>query len=65
MSGSAGGLSFGGGRLWLVDSEAGVLYRIDPSSGRGGSIDLGGYVIRPSYGMGFVWICAHTQNGPR
>jgi streptogramin lyase len=64
LSGGVSGLSFGGGRLWLVDEEAGVLYRIDPASGRSNSIDLGGHVVRPAYGMGFVWICADTQNGP-
>jgi streptogramin lyase len=64
LSGSVAGLSFGGGRLWLVDKEAGVLYRIDPASGRSSSIDLGGYVLRPAYGMGFVWICALTEKGP-
>jgi streptogramin lyase len=66
LSGVTGGahtLSFGGGRLWLVDEEAGVLYRIDPASGRSDSVDLGGYAVEPAYGMGFVWICALTKNG--
>jgi streptogramin lyase len=64
LSGSAAGLTLGGGRLWLVDSDVGVLYRIDPASGHSRSIDLGGLALRPVYGMGFVWICALTTNGP-
>ena len=39
-----------------------MLYRIDPASGRVRSVDLGGHVVRPVYGMGFVWLCADTED---
>jgi streptogramin lyase len=63
LSGGAGGLTFGGGRLWLVDEQIGVLYRVDPASGDVDSVDLGGLALRPAFGMGFLWTCVATQNG--
>jgi serine/threonine-protein kinase len=60
---SASGLAYGGGQLWLVDEEQGVLFRVDPATGETRSVDLGGYVIEPVFGMGYVWLCAVRSNG--
>jgi streptogramin lyase len=60
---SATGLAYGGGRLWLVDEEQGVLFRVDPATGKTRSVDLGGFVIEPVFGMGYVWLCAVRSNG--
>ena len=62
LSGRVQGLVFGGGFLWLADPDEGVLYRIDPASGGVRSVDLGGFVVRPVYGMGSVWLCAFTED---
>ena len=60
---SASGLNYGGGLLWLVDEEQGVLFQVDPATGETRSVDLGGFVVEPVFGMGYVWICALTQHG--
>jgi len=60
---SASGLTYGGGQLWLVHEEQGVLFRVDPATGETRSVDLGGHVIEPVFGMGYVWLCAVTSNG--
>jgi streptogramin lyase len=60
---SASGLTYGGGQLWLVDKEQGALFRVDPKTGDTRSVDLGGYVLRPVFGTGYVWLCALTQHG--
>ncbi len=61
LSGNVQGLVFGGGFLWLADPDKGLLYRIDPASGGVRSVDLGGFVVRPVYGMGSVWACADPE----
>jgi tRNA A-37 threonylcarbamoyl transferase component Bud32 len=58
LLGDVGGLTLGGGFLWLVAN--GVLYRIDPASGDVRSVDLGHFALQPVYGMGFLWLCAGT-----
>ena len=63
LSGGAGGLTFGGGLLWLVDEQMGVLYRVDPATGDVDSVDLGGLALRPAFGMGFLWTCVAKQSG--
>jgi serine/threonine-protein kinase len=60
---SAIGLNYGGGQLWLVDEDQGVLFRVDPKTGDTRSVDLGSRVIRPVFGMGYIWLCADTQHG--
>jgi streptogramin lyase len=59
---SASGLTYGGGLLWLVDEEQGVLFRVDPRTGDTRSVDLGGIALRPVFGMGYIWLCAVAQH---
>jgi DNA-binding SARP family transcriptional activator len=53
----ASSLAVGGGAVWVVDSAAGVLERVDPrGAGRGAPIEVGAGAGPVAYGSGIVWV---------
>ena len=56
-SGRLDGLAVGGGSVWAAATQAGTLYRVDPTTGAVRLRDLGGVTLRPVFGFGRVWMC--------
>ena len=56
-SGRLDGLAVGGGFVWATATQAGTLYRLDPTTGAVRLRDLGGVTLRPVFGFGTVWMC--------
>ena len=47
----------GGRALLVINSETGVLYKVDPSSGEATAVDLGGATLNGGDG---IWLRGHT-----
>jgi streptogramin lyase len=56
-SGRLDGLAVGGGSVWAAATQAGTLYRVDPTTSAVRLRDLGGVTLRPVFGFGRVWMC--------
>ena len=56
-SGRLDGLAVGGGSVWASSTQAGTLYRLDPTTGAVRLRDLGGVALRPVFGFGRIWMC--------
>ena len=56
-------LTFGFRHLWLVGSRTGMLYRVDPRSGKVAHRDLGQTATRPVALQGNVWVNISDNGG--
>jgi serine/threonine-protein kinase len=60
-SGRLDSLAVGGGFVWVSATEAGTLYRVDPTTGAVQMRDLGTVTLRPVFGFGRVWVCVDGE----
>ena len=59
MFGSEGqGLAVGGGFVWVTNASAARVYRLDFRTGKARSAKFGGFISRPAFGYGRLWLCA-------
>jgi streptogramin lyase len=58
MFGSEGeGLAVGGGFVWVTNATAARVYRLDFRTGEARSARFGGFLSRPTFGFGRLWLC--------
>ena len=58
MFGSEGeGLAVGGGFVWVTNATAARVYRLDFRTGKARSARFGGFLSRPTFGFGRLWLC--------
>jgi streptogramin lyase len=59
MLGSEGqGLAVGGGFVWVTNASSGNVYRLDFRTGKARTARFGGFVSRPAFGFGRLWLCS-------
>jgi ABC-type transport system substrate-binding protein len=52
----SGGLSYGLGRVWVANSRAGTLTRIEPVSGAAATVAVGNAPVQAGVAAGAVWV---------
>jgi class 3 adenylate cyclase/ABC-type transport system substrate-binding protein/streptogramin lyase len=52
----SGGLSFGLGRVWVANSRAGTVTRIEPVSGAAATVAVGNAPVQAGVAAGSVWV---------
>jgi streptogramin lyase len=59
MLGAEGqGLAVGGGLVWVTNASAAQVYRLDFRTGKTKTARFGGFVSRPAFGFGRLWLCS-------
>jgi serine/threonine-protein kinase len=52
------GLAVGGGFAWVTNASAATVYRLDVRTGKARYAKFGGFVTRPVFGFGRLWLCS-------
>ena len=59
MLGAEGqGLAVGGGFVWVTNASGAQVYRLDFRTGKSKTARFGGFVSRPAFGFGRLWLCS-------
>ena len=59
MLGAEGqGLAVGGGFVWITNASGAQVYRLDFRTGKTSTARFGGFVSRPAFGFGRLWLCS-------
>ena len=52
------GLAVGGGFVWITNASGAQVYRLDFRTGKTHTARFGGFVSRPAFGFGRLWLCS-------
>ena len=59
MLGAEGqGLAVGGGFVWVTNASGATVYRLDFRTGESAHAKFGGFITRPAFGFGRLWLCS-------
>ena len=59
MLGAEGqGMAVGGGFVWITNASGAQVYRLDFRTGKTRTARFGGFVSRPAFGFGRLWLCS-------